>query len=171
MQWGTWRPLLYLQWSNHLKLDFLEPIIDSLDIVLVLKIVKKNIYKKIKINLGLQNVNWQEKFHICILITISVERLPNGNIQLLNSSKLCSKVLVKIATFYETALWIWQFLTNKNMCYRYLCYEFKYENNTYVGKWQFLITFSAESNHKGEGRGSLKPPNRDYIIHGWSHMQ
>ena len=33
----------------------------------------------------------------------------------------------------------------------------------------FLITFSTESNHKGEGRWvGQKPPNFDYVIHGWS---
>ena len=37
-----------------------------------------------------------------------------------------------------------------------------------VRKWQFLIMFSTESNHKGEGKGGQKTPNLDYVIHGWS---
>ena len=36
-----------------------------------------------------------------------------------------------------------------------------------VRKWQFLITFSTESNHKG-GRGGQKTPNLDYVMHGCS---
>ena len=36
-----------------------------------------------------------------------------------------------------------------------------------VRKCQFLITFSTESNHKGE-RGGQKTPNLDYVIHGCS---
>ena len=34
-----------------------------------------------------------------------------------------------------------------------------------VRKWQFLITFSTESNHKGEKRGGQKTPNHDYVIY------
>ena len=32
----------------------------------------------------------------------------------------------------------------------------------------FLITFSIESNHKGERREGQKTPNLDFVIHGWS---
>ena len=31
-----------------------------------------------------------------------------------------------------------------------------------VRKWQFLIKFSTERNHKGEGRVGQKPQNFDY---------
>ena len=37
-----------------------------------------------------------------------------------------------------------------------------------VRKWQFLITFSTESNHKGGRGGGHKPQNLDYVIHGCS---
>ena len=37
-----------------------------------------------------------------------------------------------------------------------------------VRKWQFLITFSTESNHKGGRGGGQKPQNLDYVIHGCS---
>ena len=40
-----------------------------------------------------------------------------------------------------------------------------------VRKWQFLITFSTESNHKGGRGGGQKTPNLDYIIHGWFPTQ
>ena len=37
-----------------------------------------------------------------------------------------------------------------------------------VRKWQFLITFSTESNHKGGRGGDQKTQNLDYVIHGCS---
>ena len=39
-----------------------------------------------------------------------------------------------------------------------------------VRKWQFFITFSTESNHKGERGGGegQKTQNLDYVIHGCS---
>ena len=41
------------------------------------------------------------------------------------------------------------------------CASLRRSLSAFFRKWQFLITFSTESNHRGEGMGGQKAPNLD----------